>query len=89
MKGYMENPEANRKNFFEYDGKKWFCTGDVGVLDEDGHLFLRGRSKEVIKVNGEQVSPFEVEECIMKLSFIKCAVCYSIPSKTSVTHIFV
>merc|ERR550534_2770742 len=67
MKEYMENPKANAKEFFHYDGKKWFSTGDVGTLDRDGHLYLRGRSKEVIKVGGEQVSPFEVEEHIAQL----------------------
>jgi thioesterase domain-containing protein len=50
--GYEANPEANTAAFA--DG--WFRTGDEGSFDEDGYLFLRGRSKEIINRAGEGVA---------------------------------
>lgn len=43
----------------------WFDTGDCGYLDEDGYLFITGRSKEIINRGGEVISPFDVEEAVL------------------------
>lgn len=59
MKGYYNNPEETRKAIDE-DG--WLCTGDIGILNEDGTLLLRGRCKDLIIRGGENISPKEVEE---------------------------
>jgi long-chain acyl-CoA synthetase len=57
--GYFQNPEANRETFTA-DG--WYRTGDLGRLDEQGHLFIVGRSKDVIKLpSGKNVFPEDVE----------------------------
>jgi long-chain acyl-CoA synthetase len=42
----------------------WLYTGDVGYLDDDGHLFLHSRKKDIIKTSGFQVWPREIEEVL-------------------------
>lgn len=73
--GYENNDEANKENFF--DG--WFRTGDLGYLDEDGFLFLKGRVKEMINRGGENISPREVDEAMLRYSEIEQAVAFSMP----------
>lgn len=58
MLGYLGNPEATARSLTP-DG--WLRTGDLGVADEEGYLFIRDRLKELIKVKGFQVAPAEVE----------------------------
>jgi acyl-CoA synthetase (AMP-forming)/AMP-acid ligase II len=57
MDGYFENPEATAEAL--RDG--WFHTGDLGALDDEGHLSIVGRKKEIIRSGGESVAPTEVE----------------------------
>jgi long-chain acyl-CoA synthetase len=57
--GYWRNPEANRASFTE-DG--WYRTGDLGRFDGQGHLYIVGRKKDVIKLpTGKQIFPEDVE----------------------------
>ncbi len=77
--GYEANPEANA-TAFTADG--WFRTGDEGYLDEDGHLFLTGRLKELINRGGEKVAPREVEEVILQHPAVRQAVCFTLPHAT-------
>lgn len=60
MSGYLNNPEANAEALTA----NGFATGDVGCLDEDGYLYLRGRKDDVIKVGGEKVSIAMIEEAV-------------------------
>ena len=80
MRSYYENDDANAKSFFVLDGRRWFLTGDVGFVDLDGHLRLTGRSKELIKRGGEQVSPYEVEDALVDDVRIRVAVVFAVPS---------
>ncbi len=62
MMGYYKNPEETAKVFTE-DG--WFCTGDIGYMDQDGYIFITGRKKYVIVLeNGKNIFPEEIEEYI-------------------------
>ena len=59
MSGYYKNPEANREAFTS-DG--WFRTGDLGRMDQERHLFIAGRKKDVVKLpSGKNVFPEDVE----------------------------
>ena len=68
MKGYYKDPEKTDEVFTK-DG--WFKSGDLGVVDKDGYLFLRGRSKNVIiGSNGKNIYPEEVEAIINEQPFV-------------------
>ena len=66
--GYYKNEKATREAFTE-DG--WFRTGDMGVIDEDGYLFLRGRSKcMILGPSGQNIYPEELEAVINNISYV-------------------
>jgi long-chain acyl-CoA synthetase len=59
MPGYYHNPEANREAF---TSDRWFRSGDLGRFDKQGHLYIVGRKKDVIKLpSGKNVFPEDVE----------------------------
>lgn len=64
--GYLTPEGSIDKSAFDAAG--WFSTGDMGYMDEDGFLYVTGRSKEVINRGGELISPLEIEDAIMKAS---------------------
>ncbi|KAL4158315.1 hypothetical protein PRNP1_004093 [Phytophthora ramorum] len=61
MKGYYNDPEANRATFTS-DG--FIRTGDIGYIDQDGYVFIVDRLKELIKYKGHQVAPAELEDVL-------------------------
>jgi fatty-acyl-CoA synthase len=61
FEGYWNKPEANAVAFVELDGKRFFRTGDLGRIDEDGYFFLVDRIKRMINASGFKVWPAEVE----------------------------
>jgi len=61
MKGYLNNPKATREVL---DNEGWYYTSDLGWVDEDGYIFLSGRSSEMYKSGGENVFPREIEEVL-------------------------
>jgi long-chain acyl-CoA synthetase len=68
MAGYWENPEATAQAIRD----DWFYTGDLGRFDQDGNLFIVGRSKDVIiDTNGKNVYPDEVEDFYRNSPFVK------------------
>ena len=73
--GYQNNPEANAAAF--KDG--WFRTGDEGTMDENGHLHLTGRLKEIINRGGEKISPREVDEVLIDHPAVVQAVTFAVP----------
>ncbi len=59
--GYLENDEANARAF----RNGWFRTGDLGVVDERGLLYITGRASDMYISGGSNIDPREVEEKIL------------------------
>jgi fatty-acyl-CoA synthase len=62
MKGYLKNEKATKEAF---EGG-WFHSGDLGVLDRDGYVIIKDRSKDIIISGGENISSVEVEDVLYK-----------------------
>ncbi len=62
MSGYLNNPAATAESIAK-DG--WLRTGDIAHFDEDGHLYITDRLKELIKYKGFQVAPAELEAVLL------------------------
>lgn len=68
MSGYYKNEEAT-KAAFTADG--WMNTGDLGVIDADGNIFIRGRSKNMIlSSNGQNIYPEEIEALVNNSPYV-------------------
>ena len=67
--GYYKNPEATAAAFTE-DG--WFRTGDLGIIDEKGNIFIRGRIKSMIlNSSGQNIYPEEVEAVLANCQYVE------------------
>ena len=58
----------------------WLKTGDNGWMDKEGRVFLKGRSKEMIKRGGEQIWPNQIDDVLEKLPEIATAVAFGVPN---------
>ena len=61
FQGYWKRPDATKAAFIEFEGKRFFRTGDLGRVDEDGYFFITDRLKRMINASGFKVWPAEVE----------------------------
>jgi acyl carrier protein len=57
----------------------WFRTGDIGSIDRDGYLFIKGRAKEFINRGGTKLSPHEIEEVLLHHPNVAEAVVFAMP----------
>jgi acyl-coenzyme A synthetase/AMP-(fatty) acid ligase len=73
MAGYWNKPELSAEMIKpgKYPGERILCTHDFFSIDEDGFLYFKGRSDDIIKTRGEKVSPIEVENCLHGIQGIK------------------
>lgn len=78
MPGYDGDPIATQAAF----AGDWFKTGDQGFFDEDGYLFLSGRTREMINRGGEKIAPREVDEALLEHPAIAEAVTFAVPHTT-------
>jgi fatty-acyl-CoA synthase len=64
--GYWQQPTATAQAFIEIDGKKFFRTGDLGRMDDEGYFFIPDRLKRMINASGYKIWPSEVEMMLYK-----------------------
>lgn len=68
MSGYYRNPEATTAAI---DSEGWLHTGDMGIIDKDGYLFIKGRCKNMIlSSNGQNIYPEEIEDRLNNMPYI-------------------
>ena len=75
MKEYYKNPEETKKSFHN----DWLLTGDLGLMDEDNYVFVRGRIKELIIKGGENISPREIDDVLYQHKDVVEAAAFAMP----------
>jgi acyl-CoA synthetase (AMP-forming)/AMP-acid ligase II len=78
FKGYWNRPDATRDAFTE---DRYFLTGDIGYLDEDGYLFIVDRKKDIIIRGGENISCQEVEAALYEHPHVAEAAVFGLPDE--------
>jgi acyl-CoA synthetase (AMP-forming)/AMP-acid ligase II len=76
FEGYYKDPEKTKASF---DGDGWFHTGDIGIERPDGRLVYMGRTKDMLKVGGENVAAAEVESFLSTHPAVKIAQVVGVP----------
>ena len=77
MKGYFNDPEGTA----EVLRNGWLYTGDLATVDDDGFIYVIGRSKNIIKSGGYRISPAEIENEILSLEKFKGCVVFGVPDE--------
>jgi fatty-acyl-CoA synthase len=77
MAGYWDNPQASSEVLVG----GWFHTGDGGSIDDEGHLCITDRKKDVIITGGENVSSIEVEDCVFNHPAVAEVAVIGVPSE--------
>ncbi len=77
FKGYLNNPEETNSSFWG----DWFRSGDVGMLNEDGYIFIMDRLKDMIISDGEQVYPREIEDILYTRPEVEECAVIGVPDK--------
>ena len=75
ISSYMGDRSVNQQSFTA----GWFRTGDIGSIDRDGYLFIKGRAKEFINRGGTKLSPHEIEEVLLHHPNVAEAVVFAMP----------
>jgi len=76
LEGYYKDPE---KTAAAIDAEGWYHTGDVGSIDPAGTMMFHGRTKDMLKVGGENVAAAEIEASLQRHDAVKLAQVVGIP----------
>ena len=83
IKQYLDNPDENKKNkIYCPDGEVWHRTGDTGYFDDKGRIWLTGRVKDTVEIDGIIIEPFPVEQDIDTIHGIKRSAIINSEGKT-------
>jgi len=83
MKGYWKRPDANEEVFIQVNGNRYFLTGDIGNIDENGYITITDRKKDMIIVGGFNVYPREIEDILYTHPAVEIAAVVGIPDEKS------
>ena len=83
MLGYFKRPDETEKVMLTdpADGRAWFKTGDVGVMDSDGYFKIVDRKKDMILVSGFNVYPNEIEDVVAQCPGVLEVACLGVPDE--------
>jgi len=83
MKGYWHRPDENEAVFRVIEGKRFFLSGDIGHMDEEGYFHITERKKDMIIVGGFNVYPKEVEDILCRHPKVALAAVIGLPDPRS------
>jgi long-chain acyl-CoA synthetase len=87
--GYYKKPEETTNVMREFNGKRFFLTGDIGSMDENGYTFISDRKKQMINVGGMKAYPREIEDILFTHPKIQMAAAVGIPREGDSSNEFV
>ena len=88
MKEYMKHPDETAKTLRRHaDGLTWVYTGDLGVMDEDGFIYFRGRAKRMIVTSGYNVYPAQLENIIDAHELVQMSCVIGVPDPYKVQKV--
>ncbi len=76
LEGYFKDPQKTAQAL---DAEGWYHTGDIGSMDAAGVMMFHGRTKDMLKVGGENVAAAEIEACLQRHPAVKLAQVVGIP----------
>ncbi len=83
MKGYWKRPDADEEVFRMIDGDRYFLTGDIGHIDEEGYITITDRKKDMVIVGGFNVYPRDVEDILYTNPKIELVAVVGVPDDKS------
>ena len=81
MSGYLNRPQETARAMRQWQGKTWMHTGDVGFMDDEGYVYIRDRTKDMIIVSGFKVFSVEVENELAALDCIALSALIGTPDE--------
>ncbi len=80
MKEYLKHPEETAQTMRRHDdGLTWVYTGDLGVMDNEGFVYFRGRSKRMIVSSGDNIDPAQLENIFDSCDLVSMSCCIGVP----------
>ncbi|NWF96532.1 MAG: long-chain fatty acid--CoA ligase [Candidatus Thorarchaeota archaeon] len=89
MQGYWQKPKENELVFRTIDGKRFFLTGDIGHMDEEGFAVISDRKKDMVNVGGLKAYPREIEDVLYEHPKIAMAAVIGVPREDDPSNEFV
>lgn len=83
MQGYWNRPEENQAVFREFNGRRYFLTGDIAHIDENGYIIITDRKKDMVLVGGFNVYPRDVEDILFQHPKVQLAAVVGVPDEKS------